>query len=219
MQRMVLVGALVLASCATTTEVQGTWVTEQRPEKMGRTLVIGLAPDATWAHAFEERMAADLRDAGMQAVALAAVEPQGFRSESAEESLDDVNEIAAREGADSILVGQLVGSTVNVRQSSVRPYAAFGPWWGSAWGRPGFWGGAGMVMAPPAVHTTETWQVETRLFDARGGKRLVWSASLTTRDQPLSAIPDLAEQTREQLKKEELLGPRPMGPAMSSAQR
>lgn len=197
MRRLLALAALVLGSGCALTTVQGSWVAPEQKPPMGRTLVVGLSREETWARSFEEQMSMRLRSAGVEATPLSAVEQDGLRTQSADEALKSVDAIVAREGFDAVLVGYLGGPSVEAE-----PYIGYSPWWGWAWGPwwgPGYYGYGSYGAYGPAWTVIPTWRVETRLFETAGGRKLVWSMVATTEDDPLSALHDIGNEAMERL--------------------
>lgn len=205
--RTTLLAFLALLTACSTTRVQGTWAADERPASLQRTLVVGLSEEVTWARSFESEVVRRLKAAGVDAVPLSQLEHNGLRQKTADESRAELRAIVEAHGFDTVLVGHLSGLEAEVEAVEVRPMA-FDPWWGWAWG--GWWYGPGygypyFGYAAPAYSVRRNWRVETRLFEGQGERQLIWSMVVTTEQEPLKAIDDVADTTVEQLAQEELL--------------
>lgn len=204
--RVLVVGVMACLMACATTQVRGTWVASEQPS-WNRVLVVGMASETTWARSFESSMAERLRDAGLDAVPLSEVEVNGLRDKTAEESRAEIERLVSEDEFDAVLIGHLSGVEVEV-EPYLGPSLAFGPWWGHAWG--GWWYGPGygypyFGYAAPPYFVDRTWRVETRLFDARADRHLLWSMVLTTYEEPLRVIPKITGETMKQLQRRGLV--------------
>lgn len=176
--RLVLLSAtaLLLASCATSTQFNAQWLNPQAGDRLPvrNVLVIGISRDTTARRIYEDAMVAQLA-------------ARGVKAQAAYKSLPDDGpapqpaiERAVREaGADAVLISRTVSVTNEVRVSPgmvMGPPAGFG--WGGFYGYyHGMWSAA--YAMPPNVYTVQNVVVDTRLFDAKDFM-LLWSASSTT---------------------------------------
>lgn len=176
--RLVLIAgaALLLASCATSTQFNAQWLNPEAGNRLPvrNVLVIGISRDSTARRIYEDAMVAQLAARGVKAQPAYKSLPQdGPAPQSAiEKAVRDA-------GADAVLVSRTVSVTNEVRVSPgmvMGPPAGFG--WGGFYGfYHGMWSSAYAI--PPNVYTVQNVVVDTRLFDAKDFM-VLWSGSSTT---------------------------------------
>ena len=211
---LALLGLLALAAGCATTDVRSSWVSDQRPSGMGKTLVIGLSDRPAWARTFEDRMTTELRNTGVQAVPLSTIESRGLREiDDPRVALAEIEQLAMREGFDSVMIGHLLGARKDVEYVSPSPYMGLEPYWSSTWGTYGYglgYGGTGYGPTSYGAYPTQdiSWRMETRLFDTRGERRPLFSLTMSSEGEPTQAVPELVTESMNRLHDTGLLGGR-----------
>ena len=170
----ILLGALGVAGCASTTELTSTWTQPGVTPKPYRNLVVfGVAAKPNVRRAFEDSFVAALKARGVKARAGSGLLFDG--------GLGDVNAVkraVEQSGADGVIVTHLVGErtqTVHVpTYSYVNPslYGSLYPYYQRVYG---------YVTEPGYYATYPVLQLETNLYDVPRQK-LVWSARSQTMD-------------------------------------
>jgi len=159
--------AAALAACGSSTSIEQTWKPSNAPPPaMHQVVVVMLSRDVSTRHIAEDRMAAQLRHAGVAAVQGYAVltDDDLANRESAKARL-----VAA--GYDGVIVMRLVGAHQQLQ--FVPTYWDYSPgWYGPGWWGPGYGG----------YYETETIvRVETSAYSLRDG-RLEYTALSRTID-------------------------------------
>lgn len=173
---LLVAATLVLAGCATSTQLNAQWVNPQAGNRLPvkNVVVMGINRDTTARRIYEDAMVAELAARGVKAQASYKVLPDDGPS-----SQEDIQKAVSGMGADGILVSRTVSVSDEVR---VSPGTVMGPPWGFGW--PGFYGyyhgmWSAAYLYPPTVYTVRNVLVDTRLFDARE-QAVLWSGSSTT---------------------------------------
>jgi hypothetical protein len=163
---LVALGAAILASCASTTEINGVWVNPEAGKRapMNNVLVIGINRDSTARRVYEDAIVAQFAARGIKAQPsykllpeLGAVPPP------------DIETTVRNAGVDAVLVSRTARVSTDIR---VTPGHSYGPA-----GFHGMWGGA--FSTAPNIYTVQNVEVESRLFDVKD-LTLLWSGSSTT---------------------------------------
>jgi hypothetical protein len=159
----VVAGALVLASCASTT-LQSTWMDPGfRGGPYKRVFVVGLsARDVTARRVLEDVLVAKLRAGGVEAF-------PGWQFLANDGPADEAafSAAVAKSGADSMLMARLLG---------VETQTTVWPQMGPRFGWYGYYSG---WYAYPQITQSQIVVIETTLFDVRT-QRVVWSATSET---------------------------------------
>jgi len=162
-----LISAVVLAACASTT-IRSAWFdTTFKGGPMKRIVVVGVGGQVADRRVFEDIFAEQLRAAGVAGV-------PGYTVMSDETRMDDTAFAAAveRTGADGVLIVRLLGVDSRTRVST-----AMMP--GPMMGGPGL-GVYGPTWFPATqVNQYEIARVESSLYDTKT-RRMVWSAATDT---------------------------------------
>ena len=172
---VMLVAALLLAACQTTT-LQSAWFDPTfTGGPMKKIDVVGVGTNLTDRRVFEDIFAQKLREAGIDGVAGYTVIPDEARA--AQQPFTDA---VTRTGAQGLLVVRLLGVSTRTQVSTTM--VPTGPMWGG----PGMWGGGwgggpwGPTMMPvQQVSQYDLATVEATLFDVKTG-RAVWSGTTQT---------------------------------------
>ena len=162
----VALGAAVLVSCASTTEINGAWVNPEAGKRApaNNVLVIGINRDSTARRIYEDAVVAQFAARGIKAQPSYKLLPE----------LDavpplDIETTVRNAGVDAVLVSRTVSMSTDIR---VTPGLSNGP--------AGFyrmWGGP--FSTAPNVYTVQNVEVESRLFNVKDFA-LLWSGSSTT---------------------------------------
>ncbi len=171
-----IVGAALLAACATSTQFNAQWVNPQAGNRLPvkSVMVMGISRDTTARRIYEDTMVNQLAARGVKAHASYRVLPDdGPAAQPA------IQKAVADAGADAVLVSRTVSVTNEVR---VSPGYVMGPPYGFGWG--GFYGyyhgmWTSAYAMPPSVYTVQNVVVDSRLFDAKEFT-VLWSGSSTT---------------------------------------
>lgn len=172
-----MLGAALLAGCATTpvTSLEISWVAPQLPQPLfKKLLIITVASDEFVQIAFQDQMAAQLKERGVNAVAshryftrYTAAERERFRQSIADSDADAVllarvtlTDASTQHGADSV-----VGANGVPYADATVIYGAFGRYY-----YPG---------APGGDYAVKTVTAEASIF-AEKGEKLIWSARTRT---------------------------------------
>jgi hypothetical protein len=156
----------LLVSCASTTEINGAWVTPEAGKRglVNNVLVIGMNRDTTARQIYEEAIVAQFAAHGIKAqpsykllLELGLAPPL------------DIKSVVRNAGVDAVLVSRTVRVSTEVR---VTPGHSDGP---AVFYR--MW--SGVSSTAPNVYTVQNVEVETRLFDVKD-LALLWSGSSTT---------------------------------------
>ena len=176
--RFVLLGAVLAAGCITNpvTSLELSWVTPQLPQPpFGKLLIITVASDEFVQIAFQDQMAAQLRERGVNAVAsrryftrYTAAERDSFK-QSIEESY-----------ADSVLLARVTLTDASSQHSADSVVGANGVPYSDAIG---IYGAYGRYYYPGANvggdYAVKNVTAEASIFSAKGDK-LIWSARTRT---------------------------------------
>jgi hypothetical protein len=206
--RSALLGAVLVAACITNpvTSLELSWVTPQLPQPpFGKLLIITVASDEFVQIAFQDQMAAQLKERGVNAVAsrryftrYTAAEQARFKQSIEESDADSVllarvtlTDEGTTHGADSV-----VGTNGVPYADATGIYGAYGRYY-----YPGAAGGGD--------YTVKNVTAEASIFTEKGGK-LIWSArTRTTNAQAVKSGADAATQyiavILEAMKKDKLL--------------
>ncbi|HKO02073.1 MAG TPA: hypothetical protein VJ032_10290 [Thermoanaerobaculia bacterium] len=162
-----IVGAFLLAACATTS-LQSAWYdTSYRGGPFRKILVVGVGANLTDRRVFEDIFAQQLNTAGTQ-----GIPGYQFLPDDARQNEPGWNEGVTRSGADGLLLVRVLGvdTKTQVVTTMVPGPIYFGPY-----GRP--WGP--QMIAVPEVTQYDVATVETNLYDVKT-KRVVWSGTTQT---------------------------------------
>ena len=156
----------LLVSCASTTEINGAWVSPEAGKRspVNNVLVIGINRDATARLIYEDAIVAQLAARGIKAQPSYKLLP-----ELGPAPPPDIETTVRKAGVDAVLVSRTMRVSTDIR---VTPGHSYGPA-----GFYGMWGGA--FSTAPNVYTVQKVEVETRLFDVKD-LALLWSGSSTT---------------------------------------
>ena len=160
------VAATVLAGCASSTQMNGTWVNPEAGKRApaNNVLVIGINRDSTARRIYEDAIVAQFAARGIKAQPSYKLLPELGAAPP-----PDIEMTVRNAGVDAVLVSRTVRVSTDIR---VTPGYSYGP--------PGFygmWGGA--FSTAPNVYTVQNVEVESRLFDVKD-LALLWSGSSTT---------------------------------------
>lgn len=185
---MLGLAAMAAVTACSSTQVTSTWKDPAAvaATRFQRVLVIAIVPDESARRNLEEQLAAELRQGGTQ-----AIPSNQLIEDRTALTKESVKGIVEQRGFDSVLVTHYMGTE---RQFEYVP-GTYDAYFGYM---------SPMIYEPGYLRETTNVRLETRLFDARGGGQLVWSASTSTMD-PASAqkaIPEVAEKIAERLRKD-----------------
>ena len=160
------VAATVLAGCASSTQMNGTWVNPEAGKRApaNNVLVIGINRDSTARRIYEDAIVAQFAARGIKAQPSYKLLP-----ELGPVPPPDIETTVRNAGVDAVLVSRTVRVSTDIR---VTPGHSYGPA-----GFYGMWGGA--FSTAPNVYTVQNVEVESRLFDVKD-LALLWSGSSTT---------------------------------------
>jgi len=198
--RAALVGALgiaLLAGCgATPVRSTGDWAEgAARDQSCSRLLVVGVSPYVNQRCAFEESLAASLRDSGI--VARSSCREMGV---DAELTRENVEKAAASFGADGVLATRLVDSKMGLSEGGTREtrgdayYKPVGFGWG--WD---YWGAYGVPVvyadfrtSPSVLSLKGEVVISTALFETQGATAFYFvetrAKDLASREQALTDV-------------------------------
>jgi len=204
----VLLAAAVVAGCSTApvTSLEVSWVTPQLPQApFKKLLIITVASDEFVQIAFQDQMAAQLKERGVNAVAsrryftrYSAAERERFK-----QSIDESD-------ADFVLLARVTNTNEGVTHSADAVIGTNGVPYAGATGIYGVYAG---YYSPGYVqggdYTVKTVTAEASIF-AEKGEKLIWSArTRTTNAQAVKSGADAATQyiavILEAMKKDKLL--------------
>jgi len=164
-----LLAGMLVAGCGPSNKMTGSWVDNSYAGKgfQGKVLVIGVARNQTHRRIFEDSLTANLREAGVDAVASHTVEAEPIKAEEAA-----IRAVVAKAGASEVMVTHVTGSDEESR---------YFPAVGATIVDTGYYGGLyryypqvyHFVYMPAQNTTTETVTLETGLYDVADGK-LIW---------------------------------------------
>jgi hypothetical protein len=161
----VLVAGLI-SSCATNTQITGTWKSPSQPSKSYNTIVVAALTNNTVAKStIEDNMAAALDDYKIKALRAIDILPPNANGNDT--SLEKLLGQARTNNADAVLTITLVKNEVHRRY--VPGYYGWGPWWWYPYGSPGFY------------ERERIYVNETNIYDIQSGK-LIWSVQTKTTD-------------------------------------
>jgi hypothetical protein len=165
-----VVGAMVMigAGCSTS-RVAKTWQSPNaKQEDFDKVLVVAVIPQEGMRRHLEDGLAAEFSQHGVT-----AVKSHQYLEEGQSITAEQLQEIAAGSGVDGVLVARYTGTKVDVdyRYSYDYGYRDYHRHlYHPAYPVPGW------------VELTETAYLDVRLFDAKEGGVLLWTASATTTD-------------------------------------
>ena len=178
---------LALTACSTT-HVTSTWKdpAAATTANLQKVLVVAMVPQETIRRNLEQELVARLQHQGIQ-----AVPSNQFLQEGSTLNREAVKQVVENNGFDSVLVTQYLGTQ---RELEYVP-GTYEDYFGYM---------APLVYEPGYVRETRTVKLETRLFDAKSGGKLLWSASTSTVDPTSTekAIPTVAQKIVERLQKD-----------------
>ena len=162
----VALGAATLVSCASNTQMNGTWVNPEAGKRApaNNVLVIGINRDSTARRIYEDAIVAQFAARGIKAQPSYKLLP-----ELGSAPPPNIETVVRNAGVDAVLVSRTMRVSTDIR---ITPGHSYGP--------PGFygmWGGA--FSTAPNVYTVQNVEVESRLFDVKD-LALLWSGSSTT---------------------------------------
>jgi hypothetical protein len=183
----VLLATAALAGCATTTKVTSSWKDPAAAKaKVEKVLVVGLVPEESVRRNLEETLAKELRQKGAQALPSAQ-----FIQEGSSLTREKVKQVVEGNDFDSVLVAQYQGTERKFEYVPGTYEDYFGYMYPTVY-RPGY------------TRETREVKLESRLFHAENGGKMVWSATTSTVD-PTSAgkaIPEVAKKIVDRLDKD-----------------
>jgi hypothetical protein len=195
--------ALLATGCASA-RIDGQWsdpAFASRTLRGQKVLVACRAPDTTLARLCEERIAAELREAGAQAVIAAPpVEAAGGNEAVAR---------AAREAGAPAAVNAAI-AVAGITQTSFGPSVGFGLGGGFGGGRGGIgFGGIGMAVPLGGVRPQTSYAIGQTLIDAASGREM-WSVRATnpSTDDAGVQVAELARLTVDAMRESGLFAPR-----------
>jgi hypothetical protein len=168
----VLLAALLLAGCASTS-LQSAWYdSTYKGPAFKRILVVGVSGSLTARRVFDDIFAQSLNDAGVQGL-------PGYQFIENASSPNEANFNAGveRSGADAVLLVRLLGVDTKTQVSTTMVPAMYGSPFGGPFGPYGPWGPA--WYAVPDVQQYQVADVEATLFDTKS-HRPIWSATTQT---------------------------------------
>jgi hypothetical protein len=187
----IIVRAAVLSVAAawvacSTTKVTSSWKSPAAATaQVDRMLVVALVPEETVRRNLEEKLASELRKKGAEASPSAQ-----FVQEGSSLTREKVNEVVQGNHFDSVLIAQYTGTERSLEYV------------------PGTYDDYFFYRSPTVYrrgHVVERKEVklESLLFDAKNGGRLLWSATTSTVDPDSGekAIPHVAEKIANELEK------------------
>jgi hypothetical protein len=173
---------LALGASCSTTKVERTWIDpDVSMAPIDDVLVVAVVRQEELRRSLEDEMAGELRRKGVAAV------PSHRLLQGEALTRDAVREVVGREGFDHVLVTNYRG--LETELDYVPPTT-------------GYYGYMGMTMASPGYYReTTVLTLQTRLFSAEEGGRLLWSANSRTTDPSTSreAIAGVAKELVEEL--------------------
>jgi len=204
----VLLAAAIVAGCITApvTSLEVSWVTPQLPQApFKKLLIITVASDEFVQIAFQDQMAAQLKERGVNAVAsrryftrYTAAERERFK-----QSIDESD-------ADFVLLARVTNTSEGVTHSADAVIGTNGVPYAGATGIYGVYAGYySPVYVQRGDYTVKTVTAEASIF-AEKGEKLIWSArTRTTNAQAVKSGADAATQfiavILEAMKKDKLL--------------
>ena len=169
--------AIVIGACSSTT-VTSSWKSPAMGEtRLHKVLVIAYVPTEAVRRNLEDRLVGQLGEEGVR-----AQPSHRYVDDASSLQKDLVRSLVQKNGFDSILIADYLGTTHELSHVPGTYYDYFGYW------RSPYYGG-----------TVEEWtevKLEFRLFDARAGGRLVWTATTSTYDpsSTAKAVPKVADK-------------------------
>ncbi|HEY8206617.1 MAG TPA: hypothetical protein VIG99_03980, partial [Myxococcaceae bacterium] len=170
-----------------TTHVTSSWKDPSAAQaNLQKVLVVAMVPQETVRRNLEQEMVARLQQRGVQ-----AVPSNQFIQEGSSITRDGVKQVVENNGFDAVLVTQYLGTQRELEYYPGTYYDYFGYY-------------SPMVYDSGYVRETTTVKLESRLFDAKEGGRLLWSAATSTVDPSSAekAIPTVAQKIVEKLEKD-----------------
>ena len=163
---LVALGAAILASCASNTQMNGVWVNPEAGKRASvqNVLVIGINRDSTARRIYEDAIVVQLAARGIKAQPSYTLLP-----ELGPAPPPNIETVVRNAGVDAVLVSRTVRMSTDIR---VTPGHSHNPA-----GFVGMWGGA--FSTAPNVYTVQNVEVESRLFNVKD-LALLWSGSSTT---------------------------------------
>lgn len=169
----------VLATGCQSTSIRSAWYdTSFAGPPMTKLVVAGNLSSTAAERVLEDAMVAQLRGAGVEAVA-----SHTLRLDDPKMSLAEFQAAVQDSGAQGLLLVTLLGVDTRTQVTTTMVHGGMG-WGRGPWGSPG-WGAAGWGMPVwGAVPVTEVNQydlatAETKLFDVKS-RQVVWAATTTT---------------------------------------
>ncbi|MFL5322247.1 MAG: hypothetical protein ACJ790_21500 [Myxococcaceae bacterium] len=158
-----LLSVFMLGGCATTRVVTAWKSPEATPPKLEKVLVVALVPQEAIRRNLEDRLVKELQRTGA-----VAIPSSKFVDEGEKINGELVKDLAAREGFDAVLVARHVGTRRDIEYAYPATYydyvGAMAP----------------LVYGPGYIEETARVAIDSRLFDARQGGKLVWAMSTET---------------------------------------
>ncbi|MFL5320384.1 MAG: hypothetical protein ACJ790_12060 [Myxococcaceae bacterium] len=170
---------LMLGAGCATTYVTNSWTSpavqapEQRPKK---TLVVALFPTEAARRTLEDNLSGRLGHEGVM-----AVPANRFFNDPSEINRDSLQQVAQREGFDSVVMSRFMGIHYGY-YTSPSPTFGVGMGFGGYYGYAPYFGAGGNWYYPDQVYPQEEAVVQTSLFDTRNNGKLLWSATSKTVD-------------------------------------
>jgi hypothetical protein len=198
-----LIAAASLAGCSVPIRSDGHWAEGvPRDATYSRVLVVGVSPNVNQRCAFEEALAANLRDASI--VARSSCREMGTEPPLTRESVDKA---VASFQADAVLATRLVESSMELAEGGTREtrgdayYKPIGFGWGwDYWGVYGVPVVYGQFQTSPSVFSLQgTVKISSALFETRSAQAVYFvettATDLSSREQALTDVtPVIAER-------------------------
>lgn len=198
-----LLATALLAGCSAPVRSNGHWAEGvPRDARYSRVLVVGVSPNVNQRCAFEEALAANLRDASV--VARSSCREMGTEPPLTREN---VEKAAASFEADAVLATRLVESSMELAEGGTREtrgdayYKPIGFGWGwDYWGWYGVPVVYGEFQTSPSVFSLQgTVKISSALFETRSAQAVYFvetaAKDLSSREQAMTDVtPVIAEQ-------------------------
>lgn len=172
---VLLVSALLLSACGTTTNLGVTWKDPAYTKPINDVLVIGISKDRAARLLYEQEFANALRAHGVRVEAAKGdIPPSKAQAEAA------LKQSVEEGGYKFVLITHVEALDETVTHHAPRTYVAPGVYGGM--GMYGYYGSSFQMVHQPAYTTRELkLKLETNLYDTSNNK-LVWTAQSTTLD-------------------------------------
>lgn len=167
---------LVLAGCASSTEITGVWKSTESQTSYRNICVAATTDNAIAKQVIEDEMFRQLKQKGIRATRISDLLPRKFTGDVDEKEV--ILQEVKKNGNDAILAFTLIKQKEQTRYvpgpSQYMPYADYYGTFG------GYYGYYGPRIYSPGYYTTdEIYYIETNLYDVKSEK-LVWSVQSRT---------------------------------------